>query len=245
MSPKNLLLYIFATPQRKDDVLHIRAWFLFYALYMIAVCILSNWGYVHYSRTGDNIAKAVWFLGLFVFYFSLACTYIPLPTVWLILLLASPVCGLAILTPFWWVVMVAGLGAFATSISHTNEYHFITYLLRLGKIHLLKQTRIYLWAHKQFKVWPFLLLVVFNVLPVPADPVRWLAIISGYPLVKFFLANWIGRFFRYGILAVIAESLKLNLIHIIIISAALIVLSLAGVVFQHIRTGTATASSTP
>ena len=31
-----------------------------------------------------------------------------------------------------------------------------------------------------------MLQVVLNIVPVPADPVRWLAILSGYPLGKYF-----------------------------------------------------------
>ncbi len=232
---KNILRFLFATPQRKEDRLQIRAWFVFYVLYMIAVCFISNWGFLHSVNPDMPWARTVWFLGLFVFYFSLACSYIPLPTAWLVLLLASPAGGLTILPPFWRIMAVAGLGALATGISHVNEYHFLVYLLRLGKIHLIKETRIYRWAEKQFQFWPFGLQVLFNIFPVPADPSRWLAALSGYPLTKFFFAQALGRFVRYGVLAVVAESLKLTLVQVIIVSAALIVLSFAAVTVQRFR----------
>jgi surface polysaccharide O-acyltransferase-like enzyme len=69
------------------------------------------------------------------------------------------------------------------------------------------------------------LLVIFNVLPLPADPIRWLAIISQYSLTKYFLAQWVGRFIRYAILATVAKSLKLTFVQIIIICTALFVIS--------------------
>jgi membrane protein YqaA with SNARE-associated domain len=232
---KNVVRILFATPQRKDDRLQMRAWFVFYLAYMIAVCFISNWGFLNSANLDRPWAKSVWFLGLFVFYFSLACSYIPLPTAWLVLLLASPSGGLTFLPPFWRVLAVAGLGALATGVSHTNEYHVLVYLLRLGKIHLIKETRIYRWAEKQFKTWPFGLQFLFNVLPVPADPSRWLAALSGYPLPKFFCAQALGRFVRYGALAFVAESLKLTLVQVIIISAALVVLSFAAVTIQKLR----------
>jgi len=232
---KTFLRYIFATPQRKDDNLNMRAWFIFYVLYMAIVCVISQWAFTRYFEGNQAWAQTVWYLGLYVFYLSLACTYVPLNTGIAVLFLASPTGGLTVLSPFWRIIAVAGLGAMATGVAHTNEYHMIAYLLRLGKVYKIKETRVYRWAEKYFKLWPFMLLVVFNIVPIPADPPRWLAIMSGYPLPKFFLAQWVGRFLRYTALAVVAEYLQLTLMQIIGICILLVAISIAGVVVQRFR----------
>ncbi len=225
MRAREVIQYLFATPQRKDDKLNMRLWFVLYVLYMVVVTVVTQYAFVRYSDTYQPSAKTIWYLGLYMLYLSLACTYIPLNTGILVLLLASPDGGLTAISPFWRVMAVAGLGALATAISHLNEYHLITYLLRLGRAYKIKQTRIYLWAERHFSRWPFVLLVIFNVLPLPADPIRWLAIISQYSLTKYFLAQWVGRFIRYAILATVAKSLKLTFVQIIIICTALFVIS--------------------
>lgn len=235
MSRHSVLRYLFATPQRRDDALNLRAWFAFYVVYLAVLCFMSNWGYLRYADTQVPWAWAVWLLGLYMFYFSLACTYIPFPTVPAILFLASPVGGLTALGPVWRVVAVAGLGSLATAVSHTNEYHVLSYLLRLGKVHRIKETRVYLWAERYFKIWPFMLLVVFNVIPFPADPARWLAILSRYSRRRYFLSQWIGRFIRYAAMAAAAASLKFNVFQILLITVLLILLSLVGVLVQRTR----------
>jgi membrane protein YqaA with SNARE-associated domain len=226
--------YLIATPQRTDDGLHIRRWFIFFCLFLATTALLSHWGLSCYSDSGNQWCKMLWLLCLYVFYFAIACTYVPLPTVWFVLYLASPTDGLTMLPTAMRIFTVAGIGALATAISHLNEYHTLAYLLRLGKVHKIRETRVYRWAEGQFKTWPFMLQVALNIVPVPADPVRWLAIFSRYPLAKYFLAQWLGRFIRYGIMAGMAVCLGLNLKQIAMIQGALFVVAIGSFIIHRL-----------
>ncbi len=208
------------------DGLNLRLWFAVFCLYLTAIVATSLLAFNHFSDTGSEAAKTIWLVGLFAFYFSIACTFVPIPTTWLILLLASPMGGLAF-GPLGRVLIVAGMGAIATGISHINEYHVLCYLLRLGKAHRVRETRIYRWAEDLFKVSPFLLQVAFNVVPVPIDPARWLAIAYRYPLGRFFLAHSLGRFIRYTLMAMAAEVLRLGFEQIIVVQCALVIIAFA------------------
>ncbi len=232
---RKIVRLVFATPQRAHDGLNMRAWFVFFCFYMAGTAFLGQWGLAHYGEQNHVWAGPAGLLAIYLFYFSLACTYIPLPTPFFVLFLASPSGGLSGIDPIWRILIVAGLGALATAISHVNEYHVFTYLLRLGKVYKIRENRIYQWAEKQFKVWPFLLQVIFNIVPIPADPARWMAILSKYPIGRYFGAQWIGRFVRYGFLAATAEILKLNVKQIIGIQLGLFVITIGMFIVHQIR----------
>jgi len=229
-----LAKFIFATPNVKRDRLAMRKWFVMFCVYLAAVAAASLWGFNWYSTTGSSTGRTIWLFGLYVFYLSLACTFVPIPTSWFVLFLASPVGGVA-MWPAGRVLAVAAIGAFATAVAHINEYHVISYLMRLGKMDRVKRLRAYEWAERIFKLSPFLLQVTFNVIPIPADPARWAATIYGYPLGRFFLAHWVGRFIRYGLMAVAAEVIELTVVQIMLIQVALVVLAGANLAWRHVR----------
>ncbi len=236
LSINKLLKILFSSPQNKDDGLNIRKWFLIYCLYLAVLCIVSSISFRHYSLDpAQQTARLFWLIGLYMFYFSLASTFVPLPTSWFVLFLCSPAGGLTFLTPISRIIIIASVGALATAISHINEYHLSSYFLRLGKINAVRKTKLYNWSLKIFRTSPFLLQVVFNVIPIPADPARWIAIISKYPFRKFFLAHWSGRFIRYGLMGIAAELLKLTIAQIFILQALLILIPLLKLTYQLIR----------
>jgi membrane protein YqaA with SNARE-associated domain len=216
------------------DRLNLRAWFALYCVYMTVVVLLSLWGCRSFTESGTTWGEVVCWVGMYVFYFSLACTFVPLPTSWFVLFLASPQ-GPLDLNPIFRVALVAAIGGAATGIAHLNEYHVISYLLQLGKIHRVRETRIYIWAENIFKTSPFMLQMWFNVVPVPADPVRWLAIIYRYPRVKFFLAHASGRTIRYGVLAVAAVIFALSARQIVIIQMLLVILAIGKIFLPRLR----------
>lgn len=230
----SLLRFIFATPAIKRDKVNLRLWFVCFCTYLTVVTAITLAGSHVYTDSGSTWGQLAWWLGLYVFYFSLACTFLPLPTSWFVLYLASPLGPIAI-EPILRVVLVAAIGAFGTAVANTSEYHLICYLLRFGRTSRVTETRIYKWAERIFKTSPFMLQTVFNVLPLPADPVRWLAIIYGYPVGKFFLAQWAGRFIRYGLMAFAAAVFELTLLQIVVIQCALVVAAILKIVLPRIR----------
>lgn len=234
---KRLLGVLFHRPGLQDDGLNLRRWFVLFLLYLVVLAVAVLYGL--YGLDGGQMARCIWLLGLYLFYMSLCCTFFPAPTAWLILLLASPIIGLiepAFLqarlglsaelarltaTPAT-VLIVAIVGAFGTSMANLNEYHIFTFLLRFGKVHRLRRTRIFQVASRYFNVSPFWLMTAVNFLPVPIDVLRWLAITNRYPRGRFAAACFLGRFARYGLLAAAASWLQIGWMGIIIIQAVFI-----------------------
>jgi len=192
-----------------DDV-SVRHWMGFYALFLAALLVwlglvLPAGGHVPLPwQQGFSAAMAatpaVAKLLLFVIYTSLCCTFLPLPTSGIVAAVATADAHVA---PGMWAtaLVIATLGATASTIANLNDYHLLTWMLRHRWIAGIRHTRTYELAARWFSRSPFLLLVAFNLLPIPVDVVRMLATGSRYPRVPFAAANFIGRFIRYGVIA--------------------------------------------
>jgi membrane protein YqaA with SNARE-associated domain len=144
--------------------------------------------------------SAVLKLLVFGIYISLCCTFLPMPTgpvVALVALQQSAV-GPDLATT---TLLVAAVGGAASTVANLNDYYLFTLLLRHRRLAEVRHTRLYDRAIRWFRRGPFLLLVVFNLLPIPIDVIRMLAVTYRYPRVPFAAANFIGRFLRYAIIA--------------------------------------------
>ena len=236
---KNLGKVLLYSGREDQDAIHLRPWFVVYLSYLAALVVLTLLSLQHHAHNGHTLAQHGWLLCVYLFYMSLCCTFFPAPTAWLVLLMASPVIGLvdpmalgetlrvsapnlswasAVLT----IVVVAGIGALGTSMANLNEYHIFTFLLRIGRAHKVRETGWFQTAARWFSVSPFTLMTVVSFLPIPVDVVRWLAITHRYRRDRFFLAYFVGRFFRYSLLATAATCFKISWLGIIIIQLTLI-----------------------
>ena len=137
---------------------------------------------------------------IFAIYISLACTFFPLPTGWIVSILATPQVGLSdslIIT----TLLVASVGALASTVANLHDFHLFTLVLRHKGVARLRGTKLYNRAARWFGQRPFALLVIFNILPIPIDVLRMLAATYRYPLRPFAAANFIGRWIRYAVIA--------------------------------------------
>ncbi len=160
--------------------------------------------------------------GIFA-YLSVACTFCPLPTTWLIIWAAAPVDGGGLgLSP--WIVATGG--ALATAIANMHDYYLLTYLYRYKPVRKIRSTRLYLRVAKWYNRVPLATLVAAAFLPIPIDFVRLLAISEGYSRTKFALGSFVGRWPRYLAFALAADWFKLGWQWILGIAAATIVLGL-------------------
>jgi membrane protein YqaA with SNARE-associated domain len=222
-----------------EDRINLRRWFVFYVIYVAALAAVALISLRYYEPQNHHVVQHIWLWAWYMFYMSLCCTFFPAPTAWLVMLMASPVVALvapqlppeqfmvsegqvsgraALVT----IVTVAGAGALGTALANLNEYHIFTFLLRFGWVHKVRRSRWYRSVSRWFALRPFSLMTVISFLPIPVDVVRWLAISNRYRRDHYFLANFVGRFFRYGILAATATCLKLDGRGIIIIQLSLI-----------------------
>ena len=139
-------------------------------------------------------------LALLFLYTSVACTFCPLPTAWIVLWAARSVDPLA-------VALVAALG---TCIANLHDYYIVSALCRLGRVRKARQSRFHDDAVRWFQRAPFATLVAAAFLPLPIDFVRILAISAGTPRFRYLVASFVGRFPRYLALAYLSWQLQLS-----------------------------------
>jgi len=194
-----------------DDV-SVRRWFAAYALFVVA-CALPlvllalgqewswrTWRYEFldtFASTGAGVK-----LLFLVIYLSFCCTFLPLPTGWLVAVVAMQQTSVADSLPET-VLLVGLVGAAGSTIANLNDYHLFTWMLRHHRIAAIRTTRIYRLGSAWFGRSPFVILVAFNIIPIPVDVIRMLAATNRYPRVPFAAANFVGRFVRYAIIAAV------------------------------------------
>jgi len=214
------------SPDGAGDGMGLRRWFFLFVVWLLVLTLLACAAFARYTA-GDSTAQGLWLVALGLFYVSLCCIFFPLPTAWIVMLLASNQVALIESVPLR-VLVVSGLCAVATGIANLNEYYLITFLLRYGRIGQVRDTRLYRWAARWFGVSPFMVVTLFGFLPLPVDVVRWLAILYRYSRLRYFAGYVVGRFPRYLIWSLSAVWLDLNWWQILIVQAVLVVA--AGVV---------------
>jgi len=204
-----------------------RLWFAFFLAWMIGLAVTAVLCLDRYEQTGDGTALRVWILLLMCFYLSLCNSFLPLPTIWIVLLAAMP--EYAVVPDKWAnVALVAALSTLATIVANLNEYHLLAYLLRFGLGRRIRRTRLYGWSVRWFDRAPFQLLTLIAFVPLPVDTVRWLAILRGYSRKRFALAYLAGRGPRYVLFAGCSLLFTLTPRQILIIQLVVLGLALAG-----------------
>jgi membrane protein YqaA with SNARE-associated domain len=151
------------------------------------------------SRDTPRLAQ-VEVLILYLLYMSVAFTFLPLPTAWIVLWAAREV------EPF----SVAVIGTIGTVIANLHDYYIIHYLFRVERIKKAKKTRFYRKSVEWFGRAPFATLSIASFLPIPIDAVRILAVSADYPRRWYALATCAGRFPRYLLLAYLGYELQLS-----------------------------------
>lgn len=215
-----------AAPAAERPLPGLRAWFAAFVLWMIGLAVLALLMFQGYEQ-GDARAMGVWLLALMCFYLSLCNLFVPLPSAWIILFVASP--GVGLFESAWLrVVVVAGLATAATVVANLNEYHVLAFLFRSGLGRRIRATRVYQWAVRWFDVAPFQMLTLIGFVPIPIDAVRWLAVLRHYSRVRFAAAYFVGRGARYLLLAWFSVLMQLEAWEILAIQAAILLLVLTG-----------------
>ena len=198
----------------RHEPLSFRGWFYPFILLLAILAAVQ--------LTSGKMSETAVLAALFA-YLSLACTFFPLPTAWLIVWAAAPAEGHGLGLP---PLAVATGGAVATAIANMNDYYLLTFLYRYKPVQKVRATGLY----RRVAVWynraPFATLAAASFLPIPIDFVRLLAISEGYSRPKFALGSLVGRWPRYLAFAVLADQFKLGWQWVLGIAGATIVLGL-------------------
>ena len=198
----------------RHERISLRAWFLPFAALLALLA-----GVYLLGGEGSTAAALVMLLA----YLSLACTFLPLPTAWIVIWAAAPTEGGGLgLNP--WVV--ATVGAAGTAIANMHDYYLVTFLYRYRSVRRIRTKRWYKRVAAWYNRAPFATLAAASFLPIPIDFVRLLAISEGYSRVKFALGSLVGRWPRYLLFAILADEFKLGWQWVVGILGATVVLGL-------------------
>jgi len=177
----------------------LRAWFVSYVLWLGLLAGGALLG-LRLWNAGDLRGLQLWAVCVGAFYLSLCNSLLPLPTPWVVMLLASDVVGLP--GPILGRIgFVAGVTALATGMANLNEYHVLRWLMHSRLARKIRSARVVQWAIRWFRISPFTILATAAFVPIPVDAVRWLAIADGYSRWRYFWAYCLGRGARYALLA--------------------------------------------
>lgn len=158
-------------------------------------------------------------------YMSLANTFLPLPTNPLIIYMGRE----------YMPAIVALIGAAGTALANLTEYLVLGVLFETRRAARIRETRTYDRLRRLFETSPFLLMTAANFLPIPIDPVRWMAISVAYPRGPYVAATFLGRLPRYYLLAWMGERYQLSNRTILLVLAATALLVLARKLVARVR----------
>ena len=106
----------------------------------------------------------------------------------------------------WLIATAATLGSVVMSFADYALVESVLYRSRVGA--RTRQSRMFRWAVRWMKRWPFAVVVVFSFVPLPITIVRILAPASGYPIGRYIAAQIIGRFPRFLLLGALGKFLQ-------------------------------------
>ncbi|RMF61068.1 MAG: hypothetical protein D6748_02580 [Calditrichaeota bacterium] len=128
------------------------------------------------------------------------------------------------------IVVSTALGG--CSIASILDYLLLVPLLNHHRIRSrFEDKELYQKAIHYFKKWPFGVLTLANMLPVPFYPFKFLSFTSNYPFIRYEASLLLGRFPRYFLLA--ALGFALNLPNWVILS--LVFLFMSPMLFKKIH----------
>jgi membrane protein YqaA with SNARE-associated domain len=211
----------------------LRKWFVLYLVWMGGLTLGAHMGFSAW-RGGQSFGLPLWAICLGTFYISLANNLVPLPTMWMVMLLPSNIVGLPGAVPAR-IAYVAAATAVATGMANLNEYHLLRWALGSRVAGRVRRTRLVQWAIRWFRVSPFGILTLASFVPIPIDAVRWIAIADAYDRWRFFWANVLGRWVRYAVLAGATIWLNAGVRTIMGVQAGLLVVAAVPVVVRVVR----------
>jgi membrane protein YqaA with SNARE-associated domain len=140
-------------------------------------------------------------IALTLAYYSLCCTFIPLPTtaimVWLAVMGMDP----------WLMACVATVG---TTLANLFDYQVITFLMGYNLLERGRDTTFYRAALRWFDRRPLVTLAVWNAIPFSMDVARWVAAVRRYPRPWFMLGTVVGRWPRYLAIGLVTQAFGLE-----------------------------------
>ena len=159
-----------------------------------------------------------WLLAIYFWYSIASASFIRLPQEPAVIYAGS------IYQP-WIVALVGGVASIGGC---TLDYFVVKKAFQLRRIGGIQRSTLYKFAVRCFswKPWPAIVLFSFGPF-LPYDAIRVLAPSTGYALIRFLTANFVGRTARYYLLALGGAWISLPPVYLLILAAPAILMPLA------------------
>jgi membrane protein YqaA with SNARE-associated domain len=118
--------------------------------------------------------------------------------------------------------LVAVAGMLGSALSSAVIYYLLTELSNNRHIQRIENSSYISSLKALANKSPFLSLVVFNAVPFPIEPSRFLAIFNRYSVVRYVTAISLGRFVRFYLLAKFGETFRISNEVLVILTGVLI-----------------------
>lgn len=104
-----------------------------------------------------------------------------------------------------WIAIAATIASVVMSFA---DYAMVEAWMRHPRLGAVQHTKLFKWAVKWMKRWPFAIIVLFSLTPLPISVVRILAPASGYPVSRYIAAQIVGRLPRFYLLAYLGAAVQ-------------------------------------
>ena len=104
-----------------------------------------------------------------------------------------------------WIAIAATIASVVMSFA---DYAMVGAWMRHPKLGAVQHTRVFRWAVRWMKRWPFAIVTLFSLTPLPIQVVRILAPASGYPIKRYIAAQALGRLPRFYALAWLGAAIR-------------------------------------
>jgi len=138
-------------------------------------------------------------IAFFVYTATLNSGLIPFPTMTVAIFLGKSYSPL----------LVAAVGMSGSAVASVIIYYLVTKLSKRERMSRIESNRLVKNWKALARKSPFLSLVMFNTIPLPMDPSRFLAIFNRYSVIRYVMAISLGRFVRYFLLATLGEVFRI------------------------------------
>jgi membrane protein YqaA with SNARE-associated domain len=116
--------------------------------------------------------------------------------------------GILYFAKFYDPIWIALVATAASTITSFADYAMVGAAMKHPRLAGVQGSRLFRWAVKWMKRWPFAIVVLFSLTPLPITVIRILAPASGYPIARYIVAQAVGRLPRFALLAWLGHELQ-------------------------------------
>jgi membrane protein YqaA with SNARE-associated domain len=102
---------------------------------------------------------------------------------------------------------IALVATAASTVASLADYALVRAAMNHPRLGACQHTRLFRWAVQWMQRYPFAIVVLFALTPLPISVIRILAPASGYPIGRYLVAQAVGRLPRFFLLAWLGSAL--------------------------------------